>query len=119
MRPTTWRRAPHGAGLLSVARAVTASAQAPGARPRRVQDTSLSQSSAPTAESPSSSTRPKATEVLLRSEGPAPFANQPLAKGDSGVWKLTAQVPADLYIYWFDVDGVAVADPRNNRRAST
>ena len=36
-------------------------------------------------------------------------------KGDSGVWTLAAQAPADLYIYWFDVDGVAVADPRNNR----
>ena len=58
---------------------------------------------------------PKATEVTLRSEGPAPFANQPLVKGDSGVWKLTAQVPADLYIYWYDVDSVAVADPRNNQ----
>jgi enterochelin esterase family protein len=58
---------------------------------------------------------PKATDVLLRSEGPAPFGNQPLTKGDSGVWRLTAQVPADLYIYWYDVDGVSVADPRNNR----
>jgi enterochelin esterase-like enzyme len=58
---------------------------------------------------------PKATEILVRSEGPAPFADKPLVKGDSGVWSLTAQVPADLYIYWYDVDGVAVADPRNNR----
>ena len=31
------------------------------------------------------------------------------------MWTLTAQTPADLYIYWFDVDGVPVADPRNNR----
>ena len=58
---------------------------------------------------------PKASEVAMRSEGPAPFAGKPLMKGDSGVWTLTAQVPADLYIYWFDVDGVSVADPRNNR----
>ena len=46
---------------------------------------------------------PKATAVSLRSEGPAPFAGKPLAKADSGVWTLTVQVPADLYIYWFDV----------------
>ncbi|GAC1479873.1 MAG: esterase family protein [Gemmatimonadaceae bacterium] len=58
---------------------------------------------------------PKASEVLLRTEGPAPFANQKLARGDSGVWTLSAHPPADLYIYWFDVDGVTVADPRNNR----
>jgi enterochelin esterase family protein len=58
---------------------------------------------------------PKATEVSLRSEGPAPFANQKLARSDSGVWSLTAAVPPDKYIYWFDVDGVPVADPKNNR----
>ena len=102
------------AGLL-IASAAPASAQAPGARPRRVQDTLTSPVIGADGRITFQLYAPKATEVLVRSEGPAPFANQPLTKGDSGVWRLTAQVPADLYIYWFDVDGVAVADPRNNR----
>ncbi|AHG89213.1 esterase [Gemmatirosa kalamazoonensis] len=57
---------------------------------------------------------PKATEVSLRTEGPAPFANQKLVRNEQGVWSATDTVPADLYIYWYDVDGVPVADPRNN-----
>src|SRR5688500_14623487 len=94
------------AGLaLMIATTGTAGAQAP-ARQRRIQDTLTS----PVIGNDSRVTfqlyAPNATEVLVRSEGPAPFANQPLTKGDSGVWRLTAQVPADLYIYWYDVDGV-------------
>lgn len=59
---------------------------------------------------------PRAAEVLLRSEGPAPFADQRLTRNEQGVWSATVgPLPADLYIYWFDVDGVAVADPRNPR----
>jgi enterochelin esterase-like enzyme len=115
MRTSTWRRAAAWAGLLSVALSSTATSQAPGARPRRVQDTLTSPAIGADGRVIFQLYAPKATEVLLRSEGPAPFANQPLVKGDSGVWKLTAPVPADLYIYWYDVDGVAVADPRNNR----
>jgi enterochelin esterase-like enzyme len=115
MRTTTWRLAAAWVGLLSVAMASTATSQAPGARPRRVQDTVTSPVIGADGRVTFQLYAPKATEVLMRSEGPAPFANQPLVKGDSGVWKLTAQVPADLYIYWYDVDGVAVADPRNNR----
>jgi len=103
------------AGLISVGTAVTAAAQAPAARPRRVQDTLTSPVIAPDGRVTFRLYAPKATAVVMRSEGPAPFADQPLAKSDSGVWSLTAQVPADLYIYWYDVDGVAVADPRNNR----
>ena len=115
MRMTTWTRGAALAGLLTVATITTAAAQAPAARPRRVQDTLTS----PVVGADGAVTfrlfAPKATAVLVRSEGPAPFADQPLVKGDSGVWSLTAKVPADLYIYWYDVDGVAVADPRNNR----
>jgi enterochelin esterase-like enzyme len=115
MRMTTWTRGAALAGLLTVAMLGTAAAQPPAARPRRVQDTLTS----PVVGADGAITfrlfAPKATEVLLRSEGPAPFADQRLVKGDSGVWSLTAKVPADLYIYWYDVDGVAVADPRNNR----
>ncbi|HEX7980073.1 MAG TPA: alpha/beta hydrolase-fold protein [Gemmatimonadaceae bacterium] len=103
------------AAMLIVAAVPPSNAQAPGARPRRVQDTLTSPSIGTGGQVTFQLYAPKATEVILRSEGPAPFANQPLTKGDSGVWRLTAQVPADLYIYWYDVDGVAVADPRNNR----
>jgi enterochelin esterase-like enzyme len=103
------------AALLIVVLGAPVSAQAPGARPRRVQDTLTSPVIGADGRVTFQLFAPKATEVLLRSEGPAPFANQPLARGDSGVWRLTMQVPADLYIYWYDVDGVAVADPHNNR----
>jgi enterochelin esterase-like enzyme len=119
MRLTTLGRAPARAGMatltLTLALAATAGAQAPGARAPRVQDTLRSPAIGADGQVTFQLYAPKATEVSVRSEGPAPFANQPLVKGDSGVWKLTAQVPADLYIYWYDVDGVAVADPRNNR----
>jgi enterochelin esterase family protein len=107
---TLWR-----AAVLIATTAASASAQAPAARPRRVQDTLTSPAIGPDGNVTFQLYAPKATEVQLRSEGPAPFANKALAKSDSGVWRLTAQVPADLYIYWFDVDGVPVADPHNNR----
>jgi len=102
-------------GMLVTTASGISGAQAPAARPRRVQDTLTSPVVGADGRVTFQLYAPKASEVLLRSEGPAPFANQPLAKGDSGVWRLTAQVPADLYIYWYDVDGVAVADPHNNR----
>ncbi|MEM9660177.1 MAG: endo-1,4-beta-xylanase Z, partial [Planctomycetota bacterium] len=39
-----------------------------------------------------------------------------LAKGDDGVWKGTVDpLPAGAYRYHFNVDGVAVIDPRNTR----
>src|SRR5687768_14248219 len=106
-----------GGGLLTlaIAASATAGAQAPGARTPRVQDTLRSPVIGADGRVTFKLYAPKATEVTVRSEGPAPFANQPLVKGDSGVWTLTAQAPADLYIYWYDVDGVAVADPKNNR----
>ncbi|HEU4996491.1 MAG TPA: alpha/beta hydrolase-fold protein [Gemmatimonadaceae bacterium] len=57
---------------------------------------------------------PKAGSVVLRTEGPAPFANLPLTKGAEGVWSITTNpLPSDLYIYWYDVDSVAVSDPSN------
>jgi enterochelin esterase-like enzyme len=102
-------------GMVIVTAAATVSAQAPAARPRRVQDTLTSPVIGTDGRITFQLYAPRAGDVLLRSEGPAPFANQALTKGDSGVWRLTAQVPADLYIYWYDVDGVAVADPHNNR----
>jgi hypothetical protein len=108
------RRTTAQAGLLTVSIVAVALAQ-PGARTTRVQDTLRSPVIAADGRVTFQLYAPKATDVSLRTEGPAPFANQKLAKGDSGVWTLTAQTPPDLYIYWYDVDGVAVADPRNNR----
>jgi enterochelin esterase-like enzyme len=101
--------------VCAVTVAATAQAQAAGARARRVQDTLSSPVIGPDTNVTFQLYAPKATEVWLRSEGPAPFANTAMVKSDSGVWRLTAPVPPDLYIYWFDVDGVPVADPRNNR----
>jgi enterochelin esterase-like enzyme len=115
MRLTTTRRAGALAGMLLLVMAAGAGAQAPGARTPRVQDTLKSPAIGADGRVTFQLYAPKATDVTLRSEGPAPFANQKLVKGDSGVWTLTAQAPADLYIYWYDVDGVSVADPRNNR----
>jgi enterochelin esterase-like enzyme len=115
MRLTTLCRACARVGMLTLATAAVAQAQPAGARTPRVQDTLRSPAIGADGRVTFQLYAPKATEVTVRSEGPAPFANQKLVKGDSGVWSLTASAPADLYIYWFDVDGVAVADPRNNR----
>jgi enterochelin esterase-like enzyme len=57
---------------------------------------------------------PKAAEVTVRSEGPGAYANQRMTRNEQGVWAYTSPVLApDVYIYWYDVDGVAVVDPRN------
>jgi enterochelin esterase-like enzyme len=113
MRLTTLCRAGAAAGTLTLT--MVAGAQPPGARTPRVQDTLRSPVIGADGQVTFRLYAPKATEVTLRTEGPAPFAGKPLVKGDSGVWAYSAPVPADLYIYWFDVDGVPVADPRNNR----
>lgn len=115
MRRTTSRSTVVLAALLMVSQMETAVAQQPAARTPRVQDTLKSPVIGADGQVKFQLYAPKASEVSLRTEGPAPFANQMLAKGDSGVWTLSAQPPADLYIYWFDVDGVPVADPHNNR----
>ena len=115
MGRTTPRSTCLRAALLVVTLAVTAAAQQPGARTPRVQDTLKSPVIGADGQVKFQLYAPRASEVSLRTEGPAPFANQKLAKGDSGVWTFSAQPPADLYIYWFDVDGVPVADPHNNR----
>jgi enterochelin esterase-like enzyme len=115
MQLRTLCRAAVGAGMLALAMTAGAGAQPPNARTLRVQDTLQSPVLGADGQVTFQLYAPKATQVTMRSEGPAPFAGKPLAKADSGVWTLTVQVPADLYIYWFDVDGVFVADPRNNR----
>lgn len=58
---------------------------------------------------------PKAAEVKL-SAGDIPGTNPPpeLKKGEKGVWEVTVgPVPPGAYRYHFNVDGVAVVDPRN------
>ena len=115
MQLRTLCRVAVGAGMLALAMTAGAGAQPPNARTLRVQDTLQSPVLGADGQVTFQLYAPRATEVTMRSEGPAPFAGKPLAKADSGVWTLTVQVPADLYIYWFDVDGVFVADPRNNR----
>jgi enterochelin esterase family protein len=115
MRLIMWRRAAALAGLLAASVVTTGNAQAPAPRPRRVQDTLTSPVIGADGRVSFRLFAPKATEVFVRTEGPAPFANQPLVRGDSGVWGVTAQVPPDLYIYWYEVDGVPVVDPKNNR----
>ena len=82
--------------------------------PPRIPDTLKSPIVAPDSRVTFQLFAPKATNVTLRTEGPAPFANQSLQKSDAGVWSLTTNpLPADLYIYWFEVDSVATADPSN------
>src|SRR5689334_18057265 len=88
-------------GVMTGTAAAVLGAQPAAARPRRVQDTLSSPVIGPDGRVTFQLYAPKAADVLLRSEGPAPFANQPLTRGDSGVWRLTAQLPADLYIYWY------------------
>jgi enterochelin esterase-like enzyme len=99
--------------LLSAALAATAGAQPNG--PRTPGDTLKSPVIGADGTVKFQLFAPKATAVSLRSEGPAPFAGQAMQRNEQGVWTLSAAVPADLYIYWYDVDGVPVADPRNPR----
>src|SRR4051794_24270202 len=57
---------------------------------------------------------PKATEITVTGEllnGAPPKA---MTKGDDGIWTATlGPVPADVYTYAFNVDGVNTPDPRN------
>lgn len=62
--------------------------------------------------------------VVLRLHAPAAEAvvvhgihgvgRQSLEKGEDGVWSVTlGPLPADIYSYWFEVDGARVLDPVN------
>ena len=101
---------------LSLALAASLVAAALGAQPgpRTPNDTLRSPVVAPDGRVTFQLYAPRATEVTLRTEGPAPFENQKLTRNAEGVWSATfGPVAPDLYIYWFDVDGVVVRDPRN------
>jgi 1,4-alpha-glucan branching enzyme len=95
IRLTPLGRAGVGAAILVATIVAAAQAQPAGARQVRVQDT-LKSPVVADGQVKFQLYAPKASDVSLRTEGPAPFANQKLARGDSGVWTLSAQPPADL-----------------------
>ncbi len=57
---------------------------------------------------------PKATEITVTGELLNGSDPKPMIKGDDGVWTATlGPVPADVYTYAFNIDGVNTTDPRN------
>jgi enterochelin esterase-like enzyme len=57
---------------------------------------------------------PKASEVTLYGDWMPPGKPEPMTKDPDGVWGLiTAPLEATGHLYWFNVDGVAMADPVN------
>jgi enterochelin esterase-like enzyme len=60
---------------------------------------------------------PKATEVKLSADfldNNRSGASRPMQKDAAGVWSITqGPLPADFYMYSFNVDGVATLDPRS------
>jgi enterochelin esterase family protein len=57
---------------------------------------------------------PKASEVTLYGDWMPVGKPEPMTKGSDGVWSIhTAQLEANVHLYWFNLDGVAIADPIN------
>jgi enterochelin esterase-like enzyme len=57
---------------------------------------------------------PKATEITVTGELLNGSQPKPMTKGDDGIWTATlGPVPADVYTYAFNIDGVNTTDPRN------
>lgn len=57
---------------------------------------------------------PKAAEVTLYADWMVPGKPEPMTKGSDGVWTITAgPVEPNVHLYWFNIDGLAVADPVN------
>jgi enterochelin esterase-like enzyme len=57
---------------------------------------------------------PKAAEVTLYGDWMPVGKPEPMTKGSDGVWSIhTAPLEATGHLYWFNLDGVAVADPIN------
>jgi enterochelin esterase family protein len=57
---------------------------------------------------------PKATEVTVTGEILNGEPPKPMTKGDDGIWTVTiGPLPADIYTYAFNIDGVNTPDPRN------
>jgi hypothetical protein len=57
---------------------------------------------------------PKANEVTLYGDWMPVGKPEPMSKGGDGVWSIhTGPLEANVHLYWFNLDGVAVADPIN------
>ncbi|MDQ6700940.1 MAG: alpha/beta hydrolase-fold protein [Acidobacteriota bacterium] len=57
---------------------------------------------------------PKATEVSLYGDWMPVGKPEQMSKGSDGVWSATAgPINATGHLYWFNVDGLAIADPVN------
>ena len=57
---------------------------------------------------------PKATEITVTGELLNGSQPKPMTKGDDGIWTATlGPLPADVYTYAFNIDGVNTTDPRN------
>jgi enterochelin esterase family protein len=57
---------------------------------------------------------PKATEVTYYGDWMPVGKPEPMTKGADGVWSVTtAPIEATGHLYWFNLDGVTVADPVN------
>jgi enterochelin esterase-like enzyme len=57
---------------------------------------------------------PKASEVTLYGDWMAVGKPEPMSKGGDGVWSIhTGPLEANVHLYWFNLDGVAAADPVN------
>ena len=57
---------------------------------------------------------PKASEVSLYGDWMTVGKAERMTKGDDGVWSIhTSPIEANGHLYWFNLDGVAVADPTN------
>jgi enterochelin esterase-like enzyme len=57
---------------------------------------------------------PHASEVSLYGDWMAVGKTQPMVKDESGLWAVTTTpLEANGHLYWFNVDGLAIADPVN------
>ena len=57
---------------------------------------------------------PKASEVTLYGDWMPVGKPEAMTKGADGVWNITTSaLEANGHLYWFNLDGVAVADPVN------
>lgn len=57
---------------------------------------------------------PKAAEVTLYGDWMPVGKPEPMKKADDGLWSITTSpLEANGHLYWFNLDGVAVADPIN------
>ena len=57
---------------------------------------------------------PKAAEAALYGDWMQPGTSSAMSQGGDGIWAVTtAPLEANVHLYWFILDGVAIADPVN------